>query len=291
MLDLTVGYVGSAASSVCPSAASRRSSTSSPTPAGRAGVRRSGGGLAGRLLGAAGPASRAGHGPGGGRGEILAAEAALRVGRLTGSSATARSATPSSTTGTCYAKRAWAPPRPGARRPTTGTPSPWPWTCPASDPLPRTDRPDDRATGNQNGEIVTASQRGGRGCHLPRPRPGRRGDDEPAAVPQRAELGHDLRAGRRVLPGRGRRRGEGDRARRRGEALLRRARHRHPRPGRRHLVRPRRAGLWWDHVGKPGADSRYARESEVYLGMCRRWREICPSRRSPWCRAPASPAG
>jgi enoyl-CoA hydratase len=37
---------------------------------------------------------------------------------------------------------------------------------------------------------------------------------------------------------------------------------------------PRRAGMWWDHVDKPGAESRYARESEVYLGMCRRWREI-----------------
>ncbi|MFI5914211.1 enoyl-CoA hydratase [Dactylosporangium sp. NPDC051541] len=36
----------------------------------------------------------------------------------------------------------------------------------------------------------------------------------------------------------------------------------------------RRAGLWWDHVGKNGAESRYARESEVYLGMCRRWREL-----------------
>ncbi|GAA3455503.1 enoyl-CoA hydratase [Dactylosporangium matsuzakiense] len=36
----------------------------------------------------------------------------------------------------------------------------------------------------------------------------------------------------------------------------------------------RRAGLWWDHVGKEGAESRYARESEVYLGMCRRWREL-----------------
>jgi len=36
----------------------------------------------------------------------------------------------------------------------------------------------------------------------------------------------------------------------------------------------RQAGLWWDHVGKPGAESRYARESEVYLGMCRRWREL-----------------
>jgi enoyl-CoA hydratase len=36
----------------------------------------------------------------------------------------------------------------------------------------------------------------------------------------------------------------------------------------------RQAGLWWDHVGKDGAESRYARESEVYLGMCRRWREL-----------------
>jgi len=36
----------------------------------------------------------------------------------------------------------------------------------------------------------------------------------------------------------------------------------------------RRASLWWDHVGKEGGESRYARESEVYLGMCRRWREL-----------------
>ena len=36
----------------------------------------------------------------------------------------------------------------------------------------------------------------------------------------------------------------------------------------------RRAGLWWDHVGKAGGESRYAREQEVYLGMCRRWREL-----------------
>lgn len=36
----------------------------------------------------------------------------------------------------------------------------------------------------------------------------------------------------------------------------------------------RKAVLWWDHVGKAGGDLRYARELEVYLGMCRRWREI-----------------
>jgi enoyl-CoA hydratase len=36
----------------------------------------------------------------------------------------------------------------------------------------------------------------------------------------------------------------------------------------------RKAVLWWDHVGKDGGDLRYAREMEVYLGMCRRWREI-----------------
>ncbi|MEV0895580.1 enoyl-CoA hydratase [Actinoplanes sp. NPDC049802] len=37
---------------------------------------------------------------------------------------------------------------------------------------------------------------------------------------------------------------------------------------------PRRAVTWWDHTGRDGADRRYAREMEVYLGMCRRWREI-----------------
>ncbi|BEL08359.1 enoyl-CoA hydratase [Actinoplanes sichuanensis] len=37
---------------------------------------------------------------------------------------------------------------------------------------------------------------------------------------------------------------------------------------------PRRAVTWWDHTSKAGADRRYAREMEVYLGMCRRWREI-----------------
>ncbi|CAM5644312.1 enoyl-CoA hydratase [Streptomyces pilosus] len=36
----------------------------------------------------------------------------------------------------------------------------------------------------------------------------------------------------------------------------------------------RKAVIWWDHTGKEGVDSRFARESEVYLGMCRRWREI-----------------
>ncbi|MBT2386761.1 enoyl-CoA hydratase [Streptomyces sp. ISL-11] len=41
-----------------------------------------------------------------------------------------------------------------------------------------------------------------------------------------------------------------------------------------HLPHPRRAGLWWDHCGKAGAEGRFAREAEVYLGMCRRWREL-----------------
>jgi len=36
----------------------------------------------------------------------------------------------------------------------------------------------------------------------------------------------------------------------------------------------RKAVIHWDHVDKEGVDSRFARESEVYLGMCRRWREI-----------------
>jgi enoyl-CoA hydratase len=46
-------------------------------------------------------------------------------------------------------------------------------------------------------------------------------------------------------------------------------------PGRDHDVQyERRAGLWWSHVGHQGAESRFAREQEVYLGMCRRWREL-----------------
>ncbi|WP_433609877.1 enoyl-CoA hydratase [Prescottella agglutinans] len=46
-------------------------------------------------------------------------------------------------------------------------------------------------------------------------------------------------------------------------------------PGRDHHVHyENKAALWWDHLGKPGGDQRFARETEVYLGMCRRWREI-----------------
>jgi enoyl-CoA hydratase len=51
----------------------------------------------------------------------------------------------------------------------------------------------------------------------------------------------------------------------------------------------RQAVLWWDHVGKPGADARYAREMEVYLG-CAAAGGRSPSPSSRWCRAPASPA-
>ena len=36
----------------------------------------------------------------------------------------------------------------------------------------------------------------------------------------------------------------------------------------------RKAVIHWTHVDTEGGDLRWARESEVYLGMCRRWREI-----------------
>jgi enoyl-CoA hydratase len=35
-----------------------------------------------------------------------------------------------------------------------------------------------------------------------------------------------------------------------------------------------RTSLWYEHANKPGAELMYAREQEVYLGMCRRWSEI-----------------
>lgn len=33
-------------------------------------------------------------------------------------------------------------------------------------------------------------------------------------------------------------------------------------------------GNWPSHIGKPGAEGRLAREEEVYLEMCRRWRDL-----------------
>ena len=35
-----------------------------------------------------------------------------------------------------------------------------------------------------------------------------------------------------------------------------------------------RESLWWDHTNKPGSELLFAREQEVYLGMCRRWHDI-----------------
>lgn len=35
-----------------------------------------------------------------------------------------------------------------------------------------------------------------------------------------------------------------------------------------------RVNLWWDHTNKPGGEFMYAREQEVYLNMCRRWRDV-----------------
>jgi enoyl-CoA hydratase len=35
-----------------------------------------------------------------------------------------------------------------------------------------------------------------------------------------------------------------------------------------------RVQLWWDHADKLGAEKIYAREQEIYIGMCRRWHDI-----------------
>lgn len=32
--------------------------------------------------------------------------------------------------------------------------------------------------------------------------------------------------------------------------------------------------MWYDHANKPGAEKAFIREQEVYLGMCRRWRDL-----------------
>ncbi|MBM3512215.1 MAG: enoyl-CoA hydratase [Alphaproteobacteria bacterium] len=45
-------------------------------------------------------------------------------------------------------------------------------------------------------------------------------------------------------------------------------------PGRDHLVPFERTMLFGDHTTRPGAELLYTREQEIYLGMCRRWRDI-----------------
>jgi enoyl-CoA hydratase len=45
-------------------------------------------------------------------------------------------------------------------------------------------------------------------------------------------------------------------------------------PGRDIALSFDRAHLLPDHVGRPGAELLYTREQEVYLGMCRRWRDL-----------------
>jgi enoyl-CoA hydratase len=37
---------------------------------------------------------------------------------------------------------------------------------------------------------------------------------------------------------------------------------------------PRVATQWWPHEDKQGAEAMFVREAELYLGMCRRWREL-----------------
>ncbi len=45
-------------------------------------------------------------------------------------------------------------------------------------------------------------------------------------------------------------------------------------PGRDFHSRFDRRLMWYDHANKPGAEKAYIREQEVYLGMCKRWRNI-----------------
>lgn len=41
-----------------------------------------------------------------------------------------------------------------------------------------------------------------------------------------------------------------------------------------HKAFERRATNWWNHEDKAGAENFFVREQELYLGMCRRWREL-----------------
>jgi enoyl-CoA hydratase len=41
-----------------------------------------------------------------------------------------------------------------------------------------------------------------------------------------------------------------------------------------HKPFPRIATMWWEHADKEGAEGTFVREQELYLGMCRRWRDL-----------------
>jgi enoyl-CoA hydratase len=41
-----------------------------------------------------------------------------------------------------------------------------------------------------------------------------------------------------------------------------------------HKPFPRVATTWWEHADKEGAEGVFVREQELYLGMCRRWRDL-----------------
>jgi enoyl-CoA hydratase len=41
-----------------------------------------------------------------------------------------------------------------------------------------------------------------------------------------------------------------------------------------HKSFPRVATTWWEHEDKKGAENIFVREQEIYLGMCRRWRDL-----------------
>ncbi len=41
-----------------------------------------------------------------------------------------------------------------------------------------------------------------------------------------------------------------------------------------HKSFPRVATTWWEHEDKKGPEAIFVREQELYLGMCRRWREL-----------------
>ncbi len=41
-----------------------------------------------------------------------------------------------------------------------------------------------------------------------------------------------------------------------------------------HKPFPRVATTWWEHADKQGAEGVFVREQELYLGMCRRWRDL-----------------
>ena len=208
--------------------------------------------------------------------KALASEAAERVARDGASRRTARSPTRPSTTCICSPSGCGRSPRPGAMPRGTARGSPTRWDCEPTDNTRNSSRrnageeehPDGREP-EMSDEPVRTTSSGARSPCVTMNRPEYRNAQNSAMT---YALDDAFYGGRR------RRRGQG-RSSSPARASISRPATTSARPGRDiDASFPRRAGLWWDHVGKAGAGAAAAPASRRSTWACAGAGGSCPSR-------------